>query len=168
VRLVDSARTALANGSDNLICVECSACRIFEHNLILVKVLVSNSSCCFCLRASQESSWSEARLRKEGSRTNSLKGSSVVFQNLPLVLISHKCVRGCVLRQQTSQLHEMALKPNLERFIAVDRNGNTDLTPSLRIDMMATVDSLERPSMRFEQTGEFLAGKRFHSASSIT
>jgi hypothetical protein len=34
--------------------------------------------------------------------------------------------------------------------------------------MMAAVDSLQGPAMRFQQAGKFLAGERFHSASSIT
>jgi len=66
------------------------------------------------------------------------------------------------------QLHEVALKTDFERFIAMDWNGNADRTASLGIDVVAAVDALDGPAMRFQQTGEFLARKSLQSASSIT
>ena len=47
------------------------------------------------------------------------------------------------LRQQASQLHEVALKPDLERLIAVDGNRNADRIASLGINVMAPVDPLQ-------------------------
>jgi hypothetical protein len=72
------------------------------------------------------------------------------------------------LRRQTSQLHEVALKPNLERLVAVDRNRNADRAARLGVDVMAAADTLQRPAARFQQTGELLAGERLHNTSSIT
>ena len=47
-----------------------------------------------------------------------------------------------VLRQQASQLYKVALKSRLERFIAVNWNGDAPGTARLGVDMVAAVDSL--------------------------
>ena len=62
----------------------------------------------------------------------------------------------------------MALKPGLERFVGVDRNGNSDRAAALGIDVVAAADALQKPALRLQQTGEFLAGESLQSASSIT
>jgi hypothetical protein len=41
---------------------------------------------------------------------------------------------GDLLRQQTSQLHKVALKPNLKRFIPMGWNGNSDRTTRFGVD----------------------------------
>ena len=52
-----------------------------------------------------------------------------------------------LLWQQTSQLQEVTLKPYLESFVAMDRNGDSDLTASFGVDMVTAVDALQRPSV---------------------
>ena len=51
-----------------------------------------------------------------------------------------------LLWRQTSQLHEVALKPGLERFTAMDRNGNPHNATRLGVDVVAAIDALQRPS----------------------
>jgi len=72
------------------------------------------------------------------------------------------------LRLETSQFHEVTQKPHFERCIAVDRNGYADRATSLDVNVMASTDSLQRPTVRLQQACKLLAGKRLHSANSIT
>jgi len=60
------------------------------------------------------------------------------------------------------------MKPELERFLATDWNGNANRAASLGINVIAAVDALQRPSMSLQHSGEFLAGVCLHSASSTT
>ena len=78
------------------------------------------------------------------------------------------CATRLVLRQQPCQFHEVELKAQFEGRIAMDRNRNADRAASLGVDMVTAADALQRPSVRHEQAGEFLAGKCLHSTNSIT
>ena len=49
---------------------------------------------------------------------------------------------GVELRQHISQFHEVALKPHLKRLVAVNRNGNSDCSARLGVDVMTAVDAL--------------------------
>src|SRR5271165_737202 len=74
---------------------------------------------------------------------------------------------GIRLRQQASQLHQVASKTDFECFIAMDGNGNSNLAAGFGVDMRAAINALQRPSIRFQHSCEFLARERLHTTSSI-
>ena len=49
---------------------------------------------------------------------------------------------GDTLQLETGQLHKVAQKPKFERYIAVDRNRDSDSTPGLGVNVMTPIDAL--------------------------
>ena len=72
------------------------------------------------------------------------------------------------LHQEICQFHKVSLESDFERPIAVNRNRNADRGARLGVDVMAAVDALQRPAVRFQHSVEFLAGNGLQRASSIT
>jgi len=72
------------------------------------------------------------------------------------------------LLAQARHFHEMPKQAGLERLVAVYRHGKPNNTLRLAIDMVASVNSQERPSVALQNPAQRLAGERFHTTISRT
>ena len=61
------------------------------------------------------------------------------------------------LFQQIRHFHKVSLEADFERPIAVNRNGNTDRSARLGVDVMAAIDPQKPPAVALDQAREFAA-----------
>lgn len=66
------------------------------------------------------------------------------------------------------EFHQVVLHPNFQRCIPVHRDGDSGNAADPRIDVMAPIDTLQFPAVRFEQAAELFPTYGFQTVISTT